>query len=423
MFLLFKICKVNKIYYIFLVFNLKRISLMWIFIFIFCHINKLNAETSLTTLEDITNNKFDKIQYLKDKIASPDKKLYILGDLRKEIIDYIWLRYRLEINMKPEWKTLSRQEVAQKIVSLKGINYDNIWFWNPENLPDGFVYFYGELRTPRILERSFDELKQKIIYRDKNGARIKKRFVKIGFKLLDHHSKDTIKEMKFDEKTGLPFNMFYEQFLTLSNVNQLEYGENLHVDTLLTIDIKGDLYGVFIDGKLPRSKVSLEHTVDEIEKLKDFDLFELGAIQQNLINLKMIFRFNDLVLDKKINFISLSVDEELSVSPHGWVSKKIAHIHFDSLADIKKYLLKIKDDSLNTINFQKIGYDLEMKKVLKAWEKWKNYEKSLSFRNGSADILNLSQFSKMVQMDTFFDKLKHFIANFPKRKENLQKTR
>lgn len=311
------------------------------------------------------------VQPFKDKLASSGKNLYESDNLREEVVDYIWARYKDEIESDEELKKGNKQEVAKKLVSIKGINYDNIWFWDPEYLAKGLVYFYPNGKKDKILTRSFDSDKQKIIYKDEHGSRVKKRFVKIGLKTVDKDEKVSIKELSFDEKTGLPINLFQKKQALQGKGRKFEYGENLRIETLLTVDVDGSLYGMFIDSKIPYSNVSVHRKLVQ----KSFDVYELGGVLRGLLKARMTLKMEDILRDKKAGIAYMSVDEQKSNASNSWVSSKMYHIHFDNAEDLQKYIETTLSDSENRIRFVKINNNPDIKKLLNKWEKWSAYEK------------------------------------------------
>ncbi len=358
------------------------------------------------------------VKSLKEKLASPGKNLYKSGDLRSEVVEYILLRYKSEIEENLEFKSLSKQEIAKQIVSLKGINYDNIWFWNPDELPAGLVYFYDDRDGDKILSRSFDTEKKKIIYKDENGERVKKRFVKIGLQYLGKSGNKKIKSLMFDGKTGFPINIFQEKATIEGKGIHSEFGENLEIETLVSIDINGELYGLFVESKLPAFGVSVTHPYSYALDQKEFDAYELSAIEKGVHQDSIKFKVNDLLRDKKISVVSkISVDQQ-SVSQNAWVSRKTVHIHFDSLDEVKKYIEQISTDLSNTIKLVSISGNKELSKILSKWNNWRKYSKFQ--KSKSQGDISLAHLSSFIQVNSVFRDIRIFVADLKNAKSKKE---
>ncbi|MBA4283099.1 MAG: hypothetical protein C0432_02260 [Candidatus Puniceispirillum sp.] len=356
-------------------------------------------------------------QSVKEKIAVPGKNLYESGNLRSEVVEYILIRYKNDIESDPEFKSLEKQEIAKKLVSLKGINYDNIWFWNPDQLPDGLVYFYDDRNGDKVLYRSFDEEKKKILYKDANNERVKKRFVKIGLRYLDKSGKEKIKSLEFDEKTGLPINIFKESTTLEGKGSNVEFGENLEIQTLVTTDINGELYALFGESKPPSFAVSMIHQYSSPVDQKEFDTYELSAIKKALHQDSTQFKFDDLLRDKKISFVSKISDVQKSLSKNSWVSRKTVHIHFDSLDEAKKYIVQIGFTPSEVVKFVSINGKKEFGELLSKWSNWKKYAKSLELKS-QGDISSV-QFSALIKLNTIFSDIRIFVEDL--KSDKIQK--
>jgi hypothetical protein len=216
--------------------------------------------------------------------------------VRPAVIEWLNLRYRNELH----GASCDNAE-ALPLIRDKGITYANIWFWDPRAVPhiDG-----------RPIELRFDE-----------------------------HGRP-INPYPYGSELNVRGRGFYFFF-----------GENPAVDPLITLELKGKIYALFIQRNEAAAKksdgapsqLSFPGGMHDIDKTQ---VDPLGAIFKELGEETGVFLDSDKIIRSGLAHLVSSdvVSGEARTTRNAWTTSHFYHLHFNNIEEFTSYIKAIRDD-------------------------------------------------------------------------------
>ncbi|MES2253294.1 MAG: hypothetical protein V4482_06410 [Pseudomonadota bacterium] len=210
--------------------------------------------------------------------------------LRPAVIEWLNIRYRNELGGR-----LMENEQAIALVREKGITYENIWFWNPKVVPQ---------LNGNPIELIFDNL-------------------------------------------GRPINPYpVGKDLNLSGRGfYFFFGENPAVDPLITLELNGKIYALFIQRNERATKksdgapaqLSFPGGMHDIDKTQ---VDPLGSIIKELGEETGLLLDSDRIIRSNLAKLVSSdvVSGEARTTRNAWTTSHFYHLHFNNIHELKNYI-------------------------------------------------------------------------------------